>query len=50
VEFAAAEQAQAAIERLHNTQLNGRPIFVREDRESGAGALLLSFPFPSLPF
>jgi RNA recognition motif-containing protein len=24
-----------AIERLHNSELNGRPIFVREDRESG---------------
>lgn len=36
MEYAATEQAQAAIERLHNTQLNGRPIFVREDRESGA--------------
>jgi hypothetical protein len=28
-------QAAASIERLHNSTLNGRPIFVREDRESG---------------
>ncbi len=54
VEFAAAEQAAAAIERLHNTQLNGRPIFVREDRESGAGkkrafcCLFYRFPPPFL--
>lgn len=33
--FAPCSQAAAAIERLHNSSLNGRPIFVREDRESG---------------
>lgn len=36
VEYNSSEEAAAAIERLHNTTLNGRPIFVREDRESGA--------------
>jgi len=36
VEFATISGAHDAIHRLHNSQLNGRPIFVREDRETGA--------------
>lgn len=34
VEFASEEDAQNAIETLSNTELKGRSIFVREDRES----------------
>ena len=30
-------EAQRAIRELQNTELNGRPIFVREDREQGGG-------------
>lgn len=30
-------EASRAIRELQNTQLNGRPIFVREDREQGGG-------------
>lgn len=33
VEFATAEEAAYAAQQLNNTELNGRPIFVREDRE-----------------
>ena len=35
VEYANASQAALAMERMHNTTLNGRAIFVREDREVG---------------
>mmetsp|Transcript_27543 Transcript_27543/g.66968 ORF Transcript_27543/g.66968 Transcript_27543/m.66968 type:complete len:432 (+) Transcript_27543:86-1381(+) len=41
VEYATAEEAQKAIETLTQTELKGRMIFVREDREgssAGAGA------------
>lgn len=43
VEFATATDAQLAVETLSDTELQGRPIFVREDREdklqaSGGGA------------
>jgi len=37
VTFANARDAATAIKTLHDTDLNGRLIFVREDRESGAG-------------
>ena len=36
VTFSSAGDAQAAINTLHDTELNGRLIFVREDREAGA--------------
>jgi len=35
VEYATAEQAAEAISTLNDTDLNGRMIFVREDRETG---------------
>jgi len=38
VTFANARDAANAIQTLHDTELNGRLIFVREDRESGAAA------------
>lgn len=34
VEYATPQEAETAIEKLSNLALNGRPIFVREDRES----------------
>ena len=37
VTFANARDAAAAIQQLHDTELKGRLIFVREDRESGNG-------------
>ncbi|KAL3808649.1 hypothetical protein ACHAXA_006636 [Cyclostephanos tholiformis] len=37
VEFTTAEGAKDAIEKLTDTELKGRKIFVREDREDGAG-------------
>ena len=38
IEFASAADAKRAIQRLNDHELNGRPIFVREDREAkGAG-------------
>lgn len=37
VEFASAAEAQKAVEELNNTELMGRQIFVREDREQGGG-------------
>lgn len=37
VEFATPEGATAAIEQLNDSELRGRLIFVREDRERGAG-------------
>ena len=37
VEFATDQEAQQAIELLSNTELNGRTIFVREDRETTSG-------------
>jgi RNA recognition motif-containing protein len=33
VEYSSAEEAQKAVLTLNDTELNGRPIFVREDRE-----------------
>ena len=36
VEFATAIEAQEAMSRLNETELRGRLIFVREDREAGA--------------
>jgi RNA recognition motif-containing protein len=33
VEFSTAAEAQEAVHTLHDTELKGRPIFVREDRE-----------------
>ena len=36
VVFGTPRDAQNAIEMLHDTELKGRPIFVREDREAGA--------------
>ena len=38
VEFALAEEAQLAIATLNDTDLKGRPIFVREDRETSVTA------------
>jgi RNA recognition motif-containing protein len=38
VEFVTEEGAQAAIETLTNTELKGRTIFVREDRESASAS------------
>lgn len=35
VEYATVAEAQRAIQELSETKLNGRPIFVREDRELG---------------
>ena len=35
VEFATAEDAKEAIEKLMDTELKGRTIFVTEDREQG---------------
>ena len=40
VTFANARDAATAISTLHDTELNGRLIFVREDRESGSTAAL----------
>lgn len=37
VEFTTAEGAKEAIEKLTDTELKGRMIFVREDREQGGG-------------
>lgn len=37
VEFATAADAQQAVETLNDTELKGRQIFVREDREEKAG-------------
>ena len=37
VTFANARDAATAISTLHDTELNGRLIFVREDREGGTG-------------
>ena len=38
VEFATAEGASRAVLTLNNTELMGRQIFVREDREDGSGS------------
>ena len=38
VEFALAEEAQLAITTLNDTELKGRPIFVREDREANVSS------------
>ena len=32
VEFSSAEMAKNAMDSMNNTELDGRPIFVREDR------------------
>jgi RNA recognition motif-containing protein len=37
VEFQSAQGASAAIEQFNNMELNGRPMFVREDREAEHG-------------
>ena len=37
VSYSTPEEAQNAISTLHNTELDGRLIFVREDREQGGG-------------
>jgi len=37
VQFSTPEEAQHAIEILHDSELDGRPILVREDREAGKG-------------
>ena len=37
VEFTNSRDAQNAIATMHNTELDGRLIFVREDREEGSG-------------
>lgn len=37
VEYGSAEEAKQAIETLNDSELNGRMIFVREDRETGGG-------------
>ncbi|KAF5100696.1 hypothetical protein DV451_002459 [Geotrichum candidum] len=34
VEYATREEAERAIEELNNVELDGRPVFVREDRET----------------
>lgn len=34
VKFASAKDARTAINTLHDTELDGRAIFVREDREA----------------
>jgi len=39
VEYATEDEAQQAIETLTHTELRGRTIFVREDREGGGGAV-----------
>lgn len=39
VEYATDEQAQKAIETLTHTELKGRTIFVREDRETSSGGV-----------
>ena len=36
VTFASARDAQTAIDTLHDTEIDGRLIFVREDREAGS--------------
>jgi len=38
VEYATPEEAQSAIANLTDTELKGRMIFVREDRETGSGS------------
>uniref|UniRef100_A0A7S2W0R0 RRM domain-containing protein n=1 Tax=Eucampia antarctica TaxID=49252 RepID=A0A7S2W0R0_9STRA len=38
VEFATAEMAEKAVETLNDTELKGRAIFVREDRESNSSS------------
>jgi RNA recognition motif-containing protein len=35
VEFQTAEDAKTAIRKMNDVVLRGRPVFVREDRESG---------------
>ena len=54
VEFHTAAAAATAVQDLNDTELQGRPIFVREDRESksaassggGGGCLLYTSPSP----
>lgn len=45
VEYATAEEAKEAIATLTDSELKGRMIFVREDRET-SGAVTTSFPSP----
>jgi RNA recognition motif-containing protein len=44
VEFDTVEGAQKAVLTLNNTELNGRQIFVREDREEGRSTAALGSP------
>lgn len=39
VEYASSDEAAKAIAELNNTELEGRLIFVREDRESEGGSI-----------
>lgn len=39
VEYSTEEEAQNAIDTLHDTELDGRMIFVREDREPNSGSI-----------
>ena len=48
VTFASPEDALNAIDELHDSELNGRKIFVREDRES-SGGFVKSENAPSRP-
>lgn len=38
VTFATVQDTENALNQLNNTELKGRPIFIREDREAGDGA------------
>jgi RNA recognition motif-containing protein len=44
VEYATEEEAQAAVSTLTHSELNGRTIFVREDRETSSGGGPASSP------
>ncbi|KAJ1416207.1 hypothetical protein B484DRAFT_454353 [Ochromonadaceae sp. CCMP2298] len=48
VEFATVEGAQRAILELNDTELQGRPVFVREDRETGAPSAPVVKPMTTL--
>jgi RNA recognition motif-containing protein len=52
VEFSTPEEAQRAIAELNDTELMGRMIFVREDREARAkaGAAAAAAPAPEAGF
>ena len=49
VTFQNARDAATAIAQLHDTELKGRLIFVREDREGSVGALQTRGPVGALP-